>query len=74
MFKTLTNFLVNQNLISLLSGCFLNGFVDWKWACKTNTLGWEQCDVMKRKEMKEKAKILEKHFKPSDSGSIKEQH
>ena len=42
-------------LLYLLSGCYLNRFVDWKWACKTNTLGWEQCDVIKRKEMKEKA-------------------
>ena len=32
-------------------GCFFNRFVDWRWACKTNTLGWEQCDVMKREKM-----------------------
>jgi hypothetical protein len=24
--------------------------VNWEWACKTNTLGWEQCDVMKKKK------------------------
>lgn len=20
--------------------------VDWDWVCRTNTLGWEQCDVL----------------------------
>jgi hypothetical protein len=36
----------------------MNKFVDWSWACKTNTLGWEQCDVIKREEMKKKAEKL----------------
>ena len=30
----------------------MNGFVNWEVACRTNTLGWEQCDVMKREEKK----------------------
>ena len=31
----------------LLPGCYLNTFVNWKWVCRTNTLGWEQCDLMR---------------------------
>ncbi len=42
----------------MFTGCFMNRFVDWSWACKTNTLGWEQCDVIKREEMQKKAEKL----------------
>ena len=31
----------------LLLGCYLNTFVNWQWVCRTNTLGWEQCDLMR---------------------------
>ncbi|XP_059095729.1 uncharacterized protein LOC131890406 isoform X3 [Tigriopus californicus] len=27
-------------------GCYLNSLVDWNWVCRTNTLGWEQCEIM----------------------------
>ena len=33
-------------------GCYLNGVVNWCLVCRTNTLGWEQCDVDKQNEVK----------------------
>lgn len=46
-------FLRKDPLVSFLSlsfheGCTLNRYVDWDWVCRTNTLGWEQCDLNKR--------------------------
>ncbi len=31
-----------------ISGCYLNSWVNWDLVCRTNTLGWEQCDVNAR--------------------------
>merc|ERR1712212_1284786 len=38
-------------------GCPLNKLIDWKWVCRTNTLGWEQCDVLEN--IKRKRQNLE---------------
>lgn len=31
----------------VLTGCYFNTLVNWQWVCRTNTLGWEQCDLMR---------------------------
>ena len=42
----------------LLIGCTLNKLVNWRLVCRTNTLGWEQCDVLaKEKETQYKIQI-----------------
>merc|ERR1712179_451619 len=33
-------------------GCPLNRLVNWNWVCRTNTLGWEQCDVFEDRKGK----------------------
>ena len=35
----------------IITGCYFNTWVNWKWVCKSNTMGWEQCDLMKPEEI-----------------------
>ncbi len=42
--------LLLNNIYALFAGCFLNQFVPWGAVCKTNTLRWRQCEVLKQQE------------------------
>ena len=44
--------LLDSIIFFILSGCPLNKLIDWKWVCRTNTLGWEQCDVLENAKRK----------------------
>ena len=47
-------FIISINAYSLYycKGCRLNKLIDWNWVCRTNTLGWEQCDVLANEKRK----------------------
>ena len=50
----------------------MNKWVPWEIVCRTNTLGWEQCDVLKEEKLKEKFGIQKKKLDSKEKRGLKE--
>ena len=63
--------LINDFNANFVSGCYFNSWVDWSWVCKTNTLGWEQCDVIEKEKNSGKGKnFYDYDFEPQPEQKI----
>ena len=50
----------------------MNKWVPWEIVCRTNTLGWQQCDVLKEEKLKEKFGIQKKKLDSKEKRGLKE--